>query len=172
MDAVVELGRGDGSAAWALAIVSASTWMAATLYSKQVVDEIFSGGNFRTAGALAPRKSKTKRVDDGVLIEEGSWSFKLFSSAVPARRLLDANLGRSDWVMMNDIRAFGLPDQSDRRAHARRLARPKLTAELRRKSCDDINHRLLRRTRRMCFEWHASCSRYRSTIQGDAHGYR
>jgi hypothetical protein len=62
MDAVVELGRGDGSAAWALAIVSASTWMAATLYSKQVVDKNFSGGNFRTAGALAPRKSKTKRV--------------------------------------------------------------------------------------------------------------
>ena len=75
MDVVVELGRGDGSAAWALAIVSASTWMAATLYPKHVVDEIFSGGNFRTAGALAPRKAKTKRVDGGVLIEEGSWSF-------------------------------------------------------------------------------------------------
>src|SRR5260221_13997509 len=30
MDVVVELGRGDGSAAWALAIVSAGTWTAAT----------------------------------------------------------------------------------------------------------------------------------------------
>jgi alkylation response protein AidB-like acyl-CoA dehydrogenase len=75
MDVVVELGRGDGSAAWAFAVVSATTWMAATLYPKHVVDEIFSGGNFRTAGVLAARNVKTKRVDGGVLIEEGSWSF-------------------------------------------------------------------------------------------------
>jgi 3-hydroxy-9,10-secoandrosta-1,3,5(10)-triene-9,17-dione monooxygenase len=75
MDVVVELGRGDGSAAWTVALLSASTWMAATLYPKHVVDEIFSGRNFRTAGVLVPRKVKTKRVDDGVLIEEGSWNF-------------------------------------------------------------------------------------------------
>jgi 3-hydroxy-9,10-secoandrosta-1,3,5(10)-triene-9,17-dione monooxygenase len=75
MDVVVELGRGDGSAAWTVALLSASTWMAATLYPKHVVEEIFSGGNFRTAGVLAPRKVKTRRVDGGVLIEEGSWSF-------------------------------------------------------------------------------------------------
>jgi alkylation response protein AidB-like acyl-CoA dehydrogenase len=75
MDVVVELGRGDGSAAWTVALLSASTWTAATLYPKHVVDEIFSGGNFRTAGVLAPRKVKTRRVDGGVLIEEGSWSF-------------------------------------------------------------------------------------------------
>ena len=75
MDAVVELGRGDGSAAWTVALLSSSTWMAATLYPKHVVDEVFSGGNFRTASVLAPHKVKTKRVDGGVLIEEGSWSF-------------------------------------------------------------------------------------------------
>ena len=75
MEVVVELGRGDGSAAWALALLSASTWMAATLYPKHVVDEVFSGDNVRTGGVLAPRKVKTKRVDGGVLIEEGSWSF-------------------------------------------------------------------------------------------------
>jgi 3-hydroxy-9,10-secoandrosta-1,3,5(10)-triene-9,17-dione monooxygenase len=66
MDVVVELGRGDGSAAWAFAIVSAGTWMAATLYPKHVVDEIFSGGNFHTASVLAPHKVKAKRVDGGV----------------------------------------------------------------------------------------------------------
>ena len=65
----------DGSAAWTVALLSASTWMAATLYPKHVVDEIFSGGKFRTAGVLAPRRVKTRRVDGGVLIEEGSWSF-------------------------------------------------------------------------------------------------
>jgi 3-hydroxy-9,10-secoandrosta-1,3,5(10)-triene-9,17-dione monooxygenase len=41
MDVVVELGRGDGSAAWTVALLSASTWMAATLYPKHVVDNIF-----------------------------------------------------------------------------------------------------------------------------------
>ena len=75
MDVVVELGRGDGSAAWVVALLSANTWMAATLYPKLVVDEIFSGESFRTAGVLAPRKVKTKRVDGGILIEEGSWNF-------------------------------------------------------------------------------------------------
>jgi len=75
MDVVVELGRGEGSAAWTLALLSIGTWMAATLYPKHVVDEIFSDGNFRTANVLSPRKVKTRRVDGGVLIEEGSWSF-------------------------------------------------------------------------------------------------
>jgi len=75
MDVVVELGRGDGSAAWTLALLSTGTWVAATLYPKHVVDEIFSDGNFRTASVLSPRKVKTRRVDGGVLIEEGSWSF-------------------------------------------------------------------------------------------------
>jgi 3-hydroxy-9,10-secoandrosta-1,3,5(10)-triene-9,17-dione monooxygenase len=54
MDVAAELGRGDGSAAWAFALLSANTWMAATLYQKQVVDEIFSGENFLTAGGLGP----------------------------------------------------------------------------------------------------------------------
>ncbi len=66
MDVVVELGRGDGSAAWTLALLSANTWMAATLYPKHIVDEVFSGGNSRTAGVLAPRKVKTRRVEGGV----------------------------------------------------------------------------------------------------------
>ena len=61
MDVVVELGRGDGSAAWTVALLSASTWMAATLYPKHVVDEIFSGGNFgvnRAAGGRMSRRHK------------------------------------------------------------------------------------------------------------------
>jgi 3-hydroxy-9,10-secoandrosta-1,3,5(10)-triene-9,17-dione monooxygenase len=76
MDAVVQVGRGDGSAAWALALLSASTWMAAALYPQQVVDEVFaSGGKFRTAGVLGPREVKTRRVDGGIIIEDGFWSF-------------------------------------------------------------------------------------------------
>ncbi|MEJ0096267.1 MAG: hypothetical protein WDN46_23545 [Methylocella sp.] len=76
MDAVVQVARGDGSAAWTLALLSSGTWMAAALYSQQVVDEVFaSGGRFRTASVLLPREVKTKRVDGGVIIDEGFWSF-------------------------------------------------------------------------------------------------
>jgi 3-hydroxy-9,10-secoandrosta-1,3,5(10)-triene-9,17-dione monooxygenase len=75
MDVVVELGRGDGSVAWTVALVSANTWMATTLYPKHVVDDIVSGGTFRTAAVLHPRKVKTQVVDGGVFIEEGLWNF-------------------------------------------------------------------------------------------------
>jgi 3-hydroxy-9,10-secoandrosta-1,3,5(10)-triene-9,17-dione monooxygenase len=75
MDVVVEIARGDGSVGWALSLTLANTWMAATLYPKRVVDEVFSSGNFRTAGVLGPRIAKTRRVDGGVVIEEGLWSF-------------------------------------------------------------------------------------------------
>jgi 3-hydroxy-9,10-secoandrosta-1,3,5(10)-triene-9,17-dione monooxygenase len=44
MDAIVHIGRGDGSAAWTLSILSASTWMAATLYPQHVVDRVFGAG--------------------------------------------------------------------------------------------------------------------------------
>src|SRR5258707_5637042 len=65
MDVVVELGRGDGSAAWTVALLSASTWMAATLYPKHVVDEIFSGGNFRTAGVAGAGQGEAKNGGGG-----------------------------------------------------------------------------------------------------------
>jgi 3-hydroxy-9,10-secoandrosta-1,3,5(10)-triene-9,17-dione monooxygenase len=45
------------------------------MYSKHVADEIFSGRNFRAGGVMVPRKVKTHKVDGGVLIEEGHWSF-------------------------------------------------------------------------------------------------
>src|SRR5258708_36212945 len=71
MDVVVELGRGDGSAAWTLALLSGSTWMAATLYPEHVVDEIISRGKFRTAGVLAPRQAKTRPVRTSVWMGAG-----------------------------------------------------------------------------------------------------
>jgi 3-hydroxy-9,10-secoandrosta-1,3,5(10)-triene-9,17-dione monooxygenase len=75
VDVLMELGRGDASVAWTVGILSANTWMAAAFYEKRVTDRVFSDGNFRTAGVLAPRKVKTKRVQDGILIEEGLWNF-------------------------------------------------------------------------------------------------
>ncbi len=76
MDVVVELGRGDGSAAWAVALLAGGTWMSATLYPEKVVDEVFAGGGkMRTAGVLGPHNVKTRKVDGGVVIEEGLWHF-------------------------------------------------------------------------------------------------
>lgn len=75
MDVVVEIGRGDGSAAWVITLLAGGTWMAATLFPKHVADQVFSNGNFRTGSVLMPHKVKTKRVDGGILIEEGRWSF-------------------------------------------------------------------------------------------------
>jgi 3-hydroxy-9,10-secoandrosta-1,3,5(10)-triene-9,17-dione monooxygenase len=75
VDVLAELGRGDGSVAWVVAIVSANIWMAATFYEKRVTDRVFTDGNFRTASVLIPREIKTKRVENGILIEEGLWNF-------------------------------------------------------------------------------------------------
>ncbi|HEY3599643.1 MAG TPA: acyl-CoA dehydrogenase [Paraburkholderia sp.] len=76
MDVMIQLGRADGSAAWALGLLSSGTWMAATLFPKHVTDEVFAkGGKFRTAGALGPRKAKTRRVDGGMVIEDALWMY-------------------------------------------------------------------------------------------------
>lgn len=76
MDVVVEVGRGDGSAAWTLSLTSANIWMAAVMYPGHVADEVFSNGRgFRTTGVLTPRSVKTRNVDGGVVIEEGTWGF-------------------------------------------------------------------------------------------------
>jgi 3-hydroxy-9,10-secoandrosta-1,3,5(10)-triene-9,17-dione monooxygenase len=76
MDAVVQVGRGDGSAAWTLALLSVGTWMATTFFPKRVIDDRYSeSGMFRSATVLAPSRVKTRPVVGGVLIEEGLWSF-------------------------------------------------------------------------------------------------
>jgi 3-hydroxy-9,10-secoandrosta-1,3,5(10)-triene-9,17-dione monooxygenase len=76
LDALMEIGRGDGSAAWTLGLISTGTWMSAAMYPKHVTDQVFAqGANFRTASALAPRKAKTRRVADGYVIEDGLWMY-------------------------------------------------------------------------------------------------
>ena len=73
MDVVAEVARGDVSAGWALALISICNWMAATLYPKSVTDEVFAKPGARVAGVLAPRSCKARRVDGGMLVEEGLW---------------------------------------------------------------------------------------------------
>jgi 3-hydroxy-9,10-secoandrosta-1,3,5(10)-triene-9,17-dione monooxygenase len=76
-NAVAQLGQGDGSVAWVVALRAAATWMLMTSYPKHVVDEVYAtSGKFRVASVLGPRSVvKTRRVEGGVLIEDGTWSF-------------------------------------------------------------------------------------------------
>ncbi|WP_019450547.1 acyl-CoA dehydrogenase family protein [Cupriavidus sp. BIS7] len=76
MEVVSEIGRGDGSAAWACALINVCNWMAAACLPDAARDEVFaSGGKVRTAGVLSPRKAVVKRVAGGYLVEEGMWGF-------------------------------------------------------------------------------------------------
>jgi 3-hydroxy-9,10-secoandrosta-1,3,5(10)-triene-9,17-dione monooxygenase len=76
LETVIEIGRGDGSAAWTLGLLSAGTWMAAAMYPQQVTDKVFApGANFRTGSALAPRRAKTRRVAGGYVIEDALWMY-------------------------------------------------------------------------------------------------
>src|ERR1700729_3364775 len=49
MEAVAELGRGDGGVAWAVTLVNACNWMAGGLYPRKVADEVFADANARVA---------------------------------------------------------------------------------------------------------------------------
>jgi 3-hydroxy-9,10-secoandrosta-1,3,5(10)-triene-9,17-dione monooxygenase len=76
-DAVMQLGQGDGSTAWVVALRAAATWMLMTFYPKHVVDKLYAAdGKFRVASVLGPRSMvKTRRVEGGVVIEDGTWGF-------------------------------------------------------------------------------------------------
>src|SRR5260370_36690855 len=54
--------------------------MAAALYPKHVTDQVFAtGGRFRTASALAPRRAKARRVAGGYVILDG---LRMYNSGV------------------------------------------------------------------------------------------
>lgn len=75
MQAISELGRGDGGVAWAATLVNACNWMAAGLYPKHVADEVFDKPNVRVAGVFSARGVKARRAPGGIVIEKGMWFF-------------------------------------------------------------------------------------------------
>jgi alkylation response protein AidB-like acyl-CoA dehydrogenase len=75
MDMIVDIGRGDGSAAWALGILTGAAWMVAMLYPQDVSHEVLAGPGSRVATVLSPRSIKTRPVDGGLWIEHGVWNF-------------------------------------------------------------------------------------------------
>jgi alkylation response protein AidB-like acyl-CoA dehydrogenase len=75
MDAMVGLGRGDASVAWVATIINISNWFVATLYPPEVSDVVFAQPGVRIAAVLQPRACKARKVEGGVIIDEGVWAF-------------------------------------------------------------------------------------------------
>ncbi|KJK58363.1 acyl-CoA dehydrogenase family protein [Saccharothrix sp. ST-888] len=72
VDVIAELGRGDGSTAWVMAVWAISSWMAG-LFPDEVQDEIFATPDVRVSGILSPTAVAVP-AEGGVLLN-GKWSF-------------------------------------------------------------------------------------------------
>lgn len=72
VDVLAELGRGDGSTSWTVAVWSISTWMTG-LFPDEVQDEIFATPDVRISGILSPGAMAVPA--DGGFIINGRWSF-------------------------------------------------------------------------------------------------
>lgn len=67
-----ELGRGDGSAAWAAMVCWITTWMAG-LFPDAVQDEVFADPDIRVCGTLSP--SAMAAPAPGGIVVNGKWGF-------------------------------------------------------------------------------------------------
>ncbi len=72
VDVLAELGRGDGSTTWTVAVWSISTWMMG-LFPDEVQDEVFAAPDVRICGILSPGAMAVPT--DGGYIVNGKWSF-------------------------------------------------------------------------------------------------
>jgi len=73
MEAIAEIGHGDGSTAWAAALLNVCTWFATT-FSDQAQEEVFGADpNAHACGIFSP-PLKSERVDGGYLVS-GRWPY-------------------------------------------------------------------------------------------------
>lgn len=73
MECIAEIARGDGSTAWAAALLNVCTWFSTT-FSDQAQEEMFGGEpNARACGIFSP-PLKSERVDGGYLVS-GRWAY-------------------------------------------------------------------------------------------------
>src|SRR4051812_27599496 len=94
MECVAEVGRGDGSTAWAVALLNVCTWFSTT-FSDQAQDEMFSVPGAKACGIFSP-PLKSERVDGGYLVS-GRWAYASGSFAADWATLgigLDPSDGR------------------------------------------------------------------------------
>ena len=75
MDVLVELGRGDISAAWTVNILNCGAWFLTVMFPEHVQDQVYASANPRVANVLHPRKATIRNVPGGKLIEHGVWGF-------------------------------------------------------------------------------------------------
>lgn len=78
MDCVAEVGRGDGSTAWAVALLNVCTWFSTT-FSDEAQDEMYATPNAKACGIFSP-PSKSERVEGGYLVS-GRWAYSSGSFA-------------------------------------------------------------------------------------------
>ena len=72
VDVLSEIGRGDGSTSWTLAVWAISAWMVG-MFPDEVQDEVFSTPDVRICGILSPG-AMVVPADGGYLVN-GKWSF-------------------------------------------------------------------------------------------------
>lgn len=119
VDVGIQLGRGDGAAAFCVAAWWVMTWAIAH-FPDQVQEEVFSNPDVRICGTLAPNGSAV--VTDGGIVVSGEWPFnsgawhsqwKMLSTMVPT---LDGNdvepimaiVPMSDLQIIDDWEVAGL----------------------------------------------------------------
>lgn len=78
MESVAEVGRGDGSTAWAVALLNVCSWFATT-FSDEAQRDMFSTPNAKACGIFSP-PLKSERVDGGYLVS-GRWGYSSGSFA-------------------------------------------------------------------------------------------
>ena len=78
MECVAEVGRGDGSTAWAVALLNVCTWFATT-FSDQAQEDMFSAAEAKACGIFSP-PLKSERVEGGYLVS-GRWAYSSGSFA-------------------------------------------------------------------------------------------
>lgn len=72
MECVAEVGRGDGSTAWAVALLNVCTWFSTT-FSDRAQDEMFSLPGAKACGIFSPPLT-SERVDGGYRVS-GRWAY-------------------------------------------------------------------------------------------------
>ena len=78
MECVAEVGRGDGSTAWTVALLNVCTWFSTT-FSDEAQEEMFSTPQAKACGIFSP-PLKSEKVDGGYLVS-GRWAYSSGSFA-------------------------------------------------------------------------------------------
>lgn len=78
MECVAEVGRGDGSTAWAVALLNVCSWFATT-FSDEAQRDMYSTPDAKACGIFSP-PLKSERVDGGYLVS-GRWAYSSGSFA-------------------------------------------------------------------------------------------